>query len=125
MNWIINSLSVMNSPEPETVVMSNFTINDTQSGLTGSVTYSVNLLPNDGKNFIPYADITQAEAIQWTQDALGADRVAAMEAEVQALIDAQKVPTPQPAPLPWVPVEATTLPAEVAPPAPDMSAPVA
>jgi hypothetical protein len=125
MNWIINSLSVMNSPEPETVVMSNFTINDTQSGLTGSVTYSVNLLPNDGKNFIPYADITQVEAVQWTQDALGADRVAAMEAEVQALIDAQKVPTPQPAPLPWVPVEATTLPAEVAPPAPDMSAPVA
>ena len=115
----------MNSPEPETVVMSNFTINDTQSGLTGSVTYSVNLLPNDGKNFIPYADITQVEAVQWTQDALGADRVAAMEAEVQALIDAQKVPTPQPAPLPWVPVEATTLPAEVAPPAPDMSAPVA
>jgi hypothetical protein len=99
--WKINSLSVMNSPEPETVVMSNFTINDTQSGLTGSVTYSVNLLPNDGKNFIPYADITQAEAIQWTQDALGADRVAAMEAEVQAQIDAQQIPTPQPVPLPW------------------------
>jgi hypothetical protein len=107
MNWIINSLSVMSTPEPETVVMSNFTINDTQGGLTGSVTYSVNLLPNDGKNFIPYADITQAEAIQWTQDALGADRVTAMEAEVQAQIDAQKVPTPQPAPLPWVAPEET------------------
>jgi hypothetical protein len=83
------------------------------------------LLPNDGKNFVPYADITQAEAVLWTQDALGASRVAAMEAEVQAQIDAQKVPTPQPAPLPWVPEEVTTLPAEVAPPAPDMSAPVA
>ena len=102
MNWIINSLSVMNTPEPETVVMSNFTINDTQGGLTGSVTYSVNLLPNDGKNFIPYADITQAEAVLWTQDALGASRVAAMQAEVQAQIDAQQIPTPQPAPLPWV-----------------------
>jgi hypothetical protein len=113
MNWIINSLSVMNTPEPETVVMSNFTINDTQSGLTGSVTYSVNLLPNDGKNFIPYADITQVEAVLWTQDALGADRVAAMEAEVQAQIDAQKVPTPQPAPLPWVAPE--TVPADVVP----------
>ena len=102
MNWIINALSVMNTPEPETVVMSNFTINDTQNGLTGSVTYSVNLLPNDGKNFIPYADITQAEAVLWTQDALGVERIAAMEAEVQAQIDAQKIPTPQPAPLPWV-----------------------
>ena len=125
MNWIINSLSVMNTPEPQTAVMSNFTINDTQGGLTGSVTYSVNLLPADASNFTPYADITQAQAVQWTQDALGTERVAAMEAEVQAQIDAQKVPTPQPAPLPWVPAEATTLPAEVAPPAPDMSAPVA
>ena len=119
MNWIINSLSVMNTPEPETVVMSNFTINDTQGGLTGSVTYSVNLLPADASNFTPYADITQAQAVQWTQDALGASRVAAMEAEVQAQIDAQKVPTPQPAPLPWVPAEV------VVPPAPDMSAPSA
>ena len=105
MNWAINSLSVMNVPEPETVVLSNFTISDTQDGLTGSVTYSVNLLPADASNFTPYADITQAQAIQWTQDALGAERVTNMEAEVQAQIDAQKIPTPQPAPLPWVPVE--------------------
>ena len=49
MNWIINALSVVNVPEPETVVMSNFTISDTQDGLTGSVTYSVNLLPADTK----------------------------------------------------------------------------
>ena len=102
MNWIINSLSVLNTPEPETVVMSNFTISDTQDGLTGSVTYAVNLLPNDGKNFIPYADITQAEAIQWTQDALGADRVASMEAEVDALIAQAAIPEPVPTPLPWV-----------------------
>ena len=106
MNWAINSLSVINTPEPETVVLSNFTISDTQNGLTGYVTYSVNLLPADASNFTPYADITQAQAIQWTQDALGAERVANMEAEVQAQIDAQKIPTPQPAPLPWVPAEA-------------------
>jgi len=101
MNWSINSLSVLNVPEPETVVMSNFTISDTQGDLTGFVTYAVNLLPADASNFIPYADITQAEAIQWTQDALGVDRVANMEAEVQAQIDAQKIPAPQPVPLPW------------------------
>ena len=106
MNWIINTLSVMNTPEPETVVMSCFTLSDTQNGLTGSVTYCVNLLPADASNFTPYADITQAQAVQWTQDALGAERVAAMEAEVQAQIDAQQVPTPQPAPLPWVAPEA-------------------
>lgn len=118
MQWKINSLSTLNTPEPETAVMSNFTISDTQDGLTGSVTYSVNLLPADASNFTPYADITQAQAIQWTQDALGVDRVTAMEAEVQAQIDQQKIPTPQPQPLPWVPAEEMAV-----PPAPDMSAP--
>jgi len=108
MNWSINSLSVMNTPLPETVVMSNFTIAEDGQ----SVTYSVNLLPADAANFIPYADITQAEAIQWTQDALGADRVAAMEAEVDALIAQAAIPTPQPEPLPWVAPE--TAPEEAA-----------
>jgi len=97
MKWSINSLSVMNTPQPETAVMSNFSVS--QDGQ--SVTYSVNLLPADASKFTPYADITQDMAIAWTKDALG-DRVAAMEAEVQALIDAAKVPAPQPAPLPWV-----------------------
>jgi hypothetical protein len=101
MNWTINSLSVMNTPLPETVVMSNFTIAEDGQ----SVTYAVNLLPADAANFIPYADITQAQAVQWTQDALGADRVAAMEAEVDALIAQAVIPTPQPEPLPWVPAE--------------------
>jgi len=108
MNWSINSLKVMNTPLPETVVMSNFTI--AQDGQ--SVTYSVNLLPADASNFIPYADITQAQAVQWTQDALGADRVAAMEAEVDALIAQAAIPTPQPEPLPWVAPE--TAPEEAA-----------
>lgn len=100
--WTINSLSVMNTPEPETAVMSNFTISESGQ----SVTYSINLLPADAANFTPYADITQDMAIAWTQDALGVDRVAAMEAEVDALIAQAAVPTPQPAPLPWVTPEA-------------------
>lgn len=87
----------MNTPQPETAVMSNFSVS--QDGQ--SVTYSVNLLPADASKFTPYADITQDMAVAWTKDALG-DRVAAIEAEVQALIDAAKVPAPQPAPLPWV-----------------------
>jgi len=101
--WTINSLSTTNTPEPDTVVMSNFTI--AESGQ--SVTYSVNLLPADASNFIPYADITQAEAIQWTQDGLGADRVAAMESEVDALIAQAAIPEPTPTPLPWVSPDVT------------------
>ena len=61
--WKINSLSVMNSPVPQTAVMSNFTISGVDGNLSGSVTYSVNLLPADAANFTPYAEITQDMAI--------------------------------------------------------------
>lgn len=105
MKWSINSLMVMNEAQPNTVTMSNFTISDTQDGLSGSVTYAVNLLPAS-EPFTPFDQITEDQAIAWTKEALG-DRVVAMEAEVQAQIDAQKVQVPQPAPLPWVaPTEA-------------------
>ena len=102
MKWIINSMMVTNDIAPEMVTMTNFTLTDTQNGLTGQVSYSLNLLPADPDNYTPYADVTEAQAIQWTQDAAGAERIASWEAEVQAQIDAQKIPTPQPAPLPWV-----------------------
>jgi hypothetical protein len=96
-NWTINSLQVLNSPEPQTVVMSNFTIaKDGQQ-----VNYSVNLLPANPENFTPFDQITQEQALAWTQAALGASRVTAMENEVDMLIAQAAVPTPQPAPLPW------------------------
>lgn len=96
-NWTINSLQVMNNPEPQTVVMSNFTIaKDGQN-----VNYSVNLLPANPDNFTPFDQITQEQALAWTQSALGPERVAAMENEVDILIAQAAVPTPQPAPLPW------------------------
>lgn len=95
--WTVNSLQVMNQPEPQTVVMSNFTIaKDGQQ-----VNYSVNLEPADPENFTPFSEITQAQALAWTQSALGEDRVAAMQTEVDMLIAQAAVPTPQPAPLPW------------------------
>jgi len=101
MKWSINSMMVTNDIAPDMVTMTNFTISDTQDGLFGQVSYSINILPADPQNYTPYADVTEAQAIGWTQAAAGAERIASWEAEVQAQIDAQKVVTPQPAPLPW------------------------
>ena len=95
--WTINSLQVMNSPEPQTVVMSNFTI----AKLGQQVNYSVNLLPANPDDFTPFDQITQAQALEWTQAALGPERVTNMETEVDFLIAQAAIPTPQPAPLPW------------------------
>ncbi len=40
---------------------------------------SVGLGEPDPDNYTPYADITEAQAIQWAKDALGAERVSAIE----------------------------------------------
>ena len=113
--WAINGLLVENNPEPETVVISNFTINGVdENGITGQVNYSVNLNPPDAQNFTPYADITEEQAIGWTQSALGPERVANMEQEVADQIAQQSIPTPQPAPLPWTEPQPQPDPEEVA-----------
>jgi hypothetical protein len=101
MKWTINSMMVTNDIAPDMVTMTNFTLSDTQDGLSGQVSYSLNLLPADPKDYTPYSQVTEAQAIQWTKDAAGPVRIASWEAEVQDQIDAQKIPTPQPAPLPW------------------------
>ena len=81
--------------------MSNFSINGTDGEYTGQVSYAVNLLQPDAENFTQYDDITEEQALQWTQSALGEDRVSAMEQEVADQIAKAAIPVPQPAPLPW------------------------
>ena len=100
--WSVTGLMVQDEGDLDKVaVMSNFSISGTDGRYTGQVSYSVNLLSADAQNFTPYNEITQAQALGWTQDALGVDRVAAMEGEVAAQIAKAAIPTPQPAPLPW------------------------
>jgi len=44
-------------------------------------------------DFVPFADLTNEIAVQWTKDAMGAERVAEIEANVQAQIDQEINPT--------------------------------
>ena len=52
------------------------------------------------ESLIPYADLTEAEVVSWVQEALGADKVAEVEAALQNQIDQQRNPT-QAAGVPW------------------------
>lgn len=51
--------------------------------------------------FTPYADLTQAQVIGWVQSALGAEQVAAYEANVATQIADQIDPPVVTPPLPW------------------------
>jgi hypothetical protein len=52
------------------------------------------------ENLIPFADLTEAEVVSWVQEALGEEKVAEVEAALQAQLDEQRNPT-QAAGVPW------------------------
>jgi hypothetical protein len=52
------------------------------------------------ENLIPYADLTETECVQWVQDALGAEKVAEIEAALQGQLDQQRHPSTA-AGVPW------------------------
>ena len=58
-------------------------------------------LPSPSAPFIPYADLTEAEVIGWVQSILGAQEVAAIEANLNAQIVYMQSPPIETPPLPW------------------------
>lgn len=81
----------------------NLTGTETISNTTynGYVYGSVGVALNEGDDFTPYDELTEAQVIGWVKDALGADQVASYEANVaQQIANLVNPPvvTPQ---LPW------------------------
>ena len=93
MNWQISSLD---RTLPDGVVMTaHWRVSKTDGGASASVYGTISFPAKDpaDPDFIPYADLTEAQVIGWVKDEMGADTVAAHEAAVQAQINAQLNPT--------------------------------
>ena len=78
-HWIVTGTS--DELDPEGVAYS--------SGSIGTQTLSV----EDITDFIPFADLTNAESVAWTQEAMGAEQVTAIEASIEASIVQLITPT--------------------------------
>jgi hypothetical protein len=53
------------------------------------------------ENLVPFADLTEEQVIGWTKEAIGGDeKVAEIEAALQAQLDEQRTPSKAPG-LPW------------------------
>lgn len=64
-------------------------------------TYStVSFTQEDGINYVPYAELTEAAVIEWVKGSLGVEGVAAVDAALAANIASQKAPV-QASGLPW------------------------
>jgi len=67
----------------------------------GSVYGSQGVTLDSGATFTPYDELTEAQVIGWVQDAMGAEQVAAYEANVAQQIENQINPPVVTPPLPW------------------------
>lgn len=85
------------------------------NGHTADVYGSQGVTLNPDEHFTPYADLTFSQVCGWLDEAMGAEKIAAMDATLDTQIANQINPPVVNPPLPWA--------APVAPPAPDLSEP--
>jgi len=82
--------------------VAHWTATKTDGDYTASAYGSLGLPAKDlsDPTFVAYEDITEAQAIEWVKDVMGEEQVAALEANLDGQIEAQKHPT-QASGLPW------------------------
>jgi len=93
--WTISSMDrdITQDGKANVVTTIHWRASETDSdGNTGSSYGSVGVTLGSGA-FVAYADITEANAIQWAKDALGTDEVTAIETSIASQITEMKTPT--------------------------------
>lgn len=109
MNWNINQLDCYPTEDGEVDVV--FTAHwslsaeevDGDKTYTGYVYGSVGITHDAEAQFIPYNELTKEVVVGWVKAAMGAEQVAAYEANVAKQIADQKNPPVVTPPLPWAP----------------------
>jgi hypothetical protein len=103
--WAVQQMDCYPEEDGETDVVFNvhWTLTGNDGTYIGSVYGSQSVTIDPDAPFTPYADLTEAQVIGWVQDAMGAEQVAAYEANVAQQINDQIVPPVVTPPLPWAP----------------------
>lgn len=102
-SWNVQQMDAYPEYDGETDVV--FNVHWTLAGIDGTYqgyaygTQGVTL--DEGSDFTPYEDLTEAQVIGWVQAAMGAEQVAALEANVAKQIEDQINPPVVTPPLPW------------------------
>ena len=100
MNWSILSMVTQKQLDglTDVVISANWMCNDDNNIVRNSA--SVTFSPPQS-TFVPYDQLTETQVLQWVFDALGADQVAAIEAELQTQLDLVQNPPVVILPNPW------------------------
>lgn len=102
-NWSISQLDCYPNVDGETDVVftAHWDLTATEGEYSGRVYGSVGLTLDAEAPFTPYSQLTKDQVIGWVKDAMGAETVAAHEANVLQQIADQKNPKIVSPVLPW------------------------
>lgn len=105
--WAIKALYTVQQPNPDYVVNAIWTLTGVD-GSTPPVTASIDgntqfAVDADKPNYVPYADLTEADVIEWVKNSLGEQGIANFEANVNGQIESILNPpvSPENTPFPW------------------------
>lgn len=95
----INAMYTVQQPDPDYVVNVMWTVTGVDGNYTASSDGNTRFTSQQGPDFIPYAQLTEATVIGWIPQ----EDIASAQACVQGQIDSQITPPvyPQNTPLPW------------------------
>lgn len=88
--WTISTLN--RDTSDGFVTTAHWTASQTEGDFTASTYSTASFTKEDGINYVPYAELTEAAVIEWVKTSLGAEGVAAVDAALAANIAAQKAP---------------------------------
>ena len=97
MNFTLSVVQMDRLTSDSFVVTCHYTVTATDGNYTASTYGTTSYTQEQGKSYVPYADLTEAECVGWVQDSLNKDTV---EASLQAQIEALKNPV-QESGVPW------------------------
>ena len=101
--WLVDAMNctAQQGDKTDVVMTIHWRLNGTDGTNNAMVYGSVSVTYDPADPFTPYADLTQEQVIGWAKGALGAERVAELEANIDAqLADLANPPIVTP-PLPW------------------------
>lgn len=101
--WTINQLDCLPNVNPMLgyVVQSYYSVSGTDGIYSGTLTgTAIFVVDQTQVTYVPYADITESEAIAWTQASLG-EQVGMIEDCINDQIQKQITPPVVTQPLPW------------------------
>jgi hypothetical protein len=97
-NWKISTLDRDTSDGFVRVV--HWNASQADGNFTASTYSTVSFTKEDGINYVPYDELTEAAVVEWVKGSLGAEGVAAVDAALAQNIELQKNPV-QATGTPW------------------------